>query len=225
MTGPVTSGASDLDDSDESQGDSETGAPGDTLGCDPLTDPELECGPAMTCDLTSLTCVPALGTGLEDDPCTDQDPCSPGLICASGRCRELCDATLGEGCEPEQICSDAADPIPGLCLAACGLAFDPCPFPGDACKRIVVMGGQVSVACVDNPGNGLTGDACNADPECAPGYLCTAATQHTLPCANDAASCCTPICDTLELPCVGLEPVCYVLGIPGQESSGYCGSE
>lgn len=223
MSGPVTAGSTANPGEDESESETET--PGDMLGCDPLADPESECGAAMRCDLTSLTCVAALGTGLEDDPCTTHDECSPSLICASGRCRRLCDATAGEGCETEQICSDAAEPIPGLCLAECELAFDACPLPGEACKRVVGAGGQVWAACVDNPGLALIGDPCVVDQECAPGYLCTAAAEHTLPCVDDAASCCAPICDTFELPCVGAEPICIVLDIPGQEGAGYCGSE
>jgi len=223
MTGAVTTVATANPDEDESE--SETGTPGDMLGCDPLADPELECGPAMRCDLTSRACVPALGTGLAGDLCTDHDQCSPALICASGRCLPLCDAMTDEGCEAEQICSAAAEPIPGLCLTECELAFDACPFPGDACKRVVGAGGQVWAACVDNPGNALLGDPCVADQECAPGYLCTDAAEHTLPCVDDASSCCAPICDTFELPCLGAEPVCYVLDIPGQEGAGYCGAD
>jgi hypothetical protein len=147
------------------------------------------------------------------------------LICASGRCRRPCDAELGEGCEPEQICSVAAVPIPGLCLPACELSLDACVFPSDACKRAIVAAGQVWAACVDNPGSGVTGDQCSVDTDCAPDFLCTAAARHSLPCANDASSCCAPICDTLALPCLGLEPICYELGIPGQETAGFCGAQ
>ena len=227
MTGPVTSSGAGENGSDDedSESESETGTPGDTGDCDPLADPESECGPAMACDLTSRDCVPAPGAGLEDDLCMDQDECSPGLVCVSGRCRQLCDADRGEGCELEQICSSADEPIPGLCLATCELVIGTCPFPDDACKRVLDGEGEVWAACVDNPGNGLAGDPCDDDSECAPGYLCTDATQHTLPCADDASSCCTPVCDTLELPCFGVEPICNVLGIPGQENAGYCGAE
>jgi hypothetical protein len=219
MTGPVTTASSN----DESEGESETGTPGDMSGCDPLADPETECGPAMACDLTSRICVPALGTGLEDELCATNDGCSPGLICANDRCRRLCDAAIGEGCGDEQICSAAAEPIPGLCLASCDLVLDTCELPGDACKRVLGPGGQVFAACLANPGVGLVGDACIADPECAAGHLCTESNLHTLPCTNDAPACCAPVCDTLELPCFGLEPVCHVLGIPGQETAGFCG--
>ncbi|HLT39500.1 MAG TPA: hypothetical protein VK034_24620 [Enhygromyxa sp.] len=221
MTGPVTTVSVDSDDGESD----ESGTPGDTPGCDPLADPESECGPDMACDLTSLTCVPALGTGLQDDPCTDPDECSPGLWCASGRCRELCDVEGRQGCEPEQICSVAEPPIPGLCLAACQLAVNACELPGDACKRVLGAGGQVWAACVENPGFALAGDPCSSDGDCAAGYLCTAAALHTLPCVDQAASCCAPVCDTLELPCFGVEPVCYTLAIPGQESAGFCGAE
>jgi hypothetical protein len=231
MTGPVTGATTSSVDSDgsgdesEAGAESETGALGDTLGCDPLADPESECGPGMACDLTSGACVPASGSGLENDPCTAQDECSPGLVCFDGRCRELCDAQGGQGCQADQVCAAAADPLPGLCLAGCQLTFGECAFEGEACKRVLGSGGQTYAACIDNPGQGLSGDECSADTDCALAHLCTASAEHTLPCTNDAASCCTPICDSFELPCVGTEPICYVLNIPGQENAGYCGIE
>ena len=221
MTGPVTTGSG----SSASEDDSESGTPSDMPSCDPLADPESECGPDMTCDLTSRICVPALGTGLEDEPCTDSSECSPGLVCADDRCRRPCDAELDDGCETEQICTVADPPIPGLCMTACELAAPVCELPGDACKRVIGAGGQVWAACIGNPGFGMTGDPCSTDSECASGHLCTAATLHTLPCVDEASSCCAPVCDTLELPCFGVEPVCYTLGIPGQESAGFCGAE
>ncbi len=220
MTGPVTTTTIS---GNETDGEDETGTPGDMPGCDPLADPLAECGASMACDLTSKTCVPALGTGLEDDLCAGTEECSPGLVCASGRCRALCDALLGEGCAAERVCAAAAEPLPGLCLTSCTLALNDCVLPGDACKRVVGAGGQVYAACLVNSGFGLTGDACFADPECTTGFLCTPAADHTLPCTNQAASCCAPICDSFELPCFGIEPICIELDIPGQESSGYCG--
>lgn len=227
MTGPVTSGASGKgsDDDEDTESGSETETLGDNEDCDPLADPAVECGPGMACDLTLLECVPALGAGLEDEPCEDQDACSPGLLCVSGRCRRLCDADRGVGCELEQICSSAVDPIPGLCLDTCELVIGTCPFPGDACKRVLDGSGEIWAACVSNPGFGLASDACVDDGQCAPGYLCTDASEHTLPCVDDAARCCTPICDARELPCFGVEPICIVLGIAGQASAGYCGAE
>jgi hypothetical protein len=179
----------------------------------------------MACDLTSQLCVPASGTGLEDDLCLDPSECTPGLLCADGRCRRLCDAEIGEGCDADQICVVASAPIPGLCLTACALALESCPFPSDACKRVLGNGGQVRAACLDNPGFAISGDPCLTDIDCAPGFLCTPAGLHTLPCFDEAASCCAPICDIDELPCFGLEPLCYTLGIPGQEDAGFCGTE
>ncbi|MFO7565916.1 MAG: hypothetical protein R6X02_24955 [Enhygromyxa sp.] len=225
MTGPVTTTASTTVGAETgTEAGTETGAPGDTPGCDPLADPEQECGPAMTCDLASLTCVPAPGTGPEGDPCNDPSECSPGLVCASGRCRRICEVELEQGCEVDQICSVASAPISGLCLTRCTLTLADCPSPGEACKRVTGSGGQVWAACVDNPGFGMSGDACSDDSDCAAGQLCTPAQLHTLPCADEAPSCCAPICDDLELPCFGLEPLCYALGIPKQESAGFCGA-
>lgn len=221
MTGPVTTAASAGGGTEGT----DAGPTDDTPGCDPLADPESECGPAMACDLTSQTCVPALGTGLEGDLCADSSECSPGLHCASARCRRICDADLEQGCEIGQICSVAEAPIPGLCLDRCELVLDACPIPSEACKRVLGAGGQVWAACVDNPGVGLAGDPCELDGDCGFGHLCTPAVLHTLPCIDAAPNCCTPICDPLELPCFGLEPLCYALGIPEQESAGFCGSE
>jgi hypothetical protein len=222
MTGPVTTTSVGTDAGAD---ETETGAPGDlpSSTCDPLADPARECGPQMTCDLTSRICVPASGTGLVDDPCEGDDECSPGLVCADGRCRSLCDAALGLGCADDQICSVAAEPIPGVCLTSCDLVLDDCVHANEACKRVFGAGGQVWAACVDNPGDGQTGDACELDSECAPWHLCTPAALHTLPCADEAAFCCAPVCDPIELVCFGLEPICYVLGIPGQETAGFCG--
>ena len=227
MTGPVTtsSGGSGGTGEDESGEGTETGTPGDMLGnCDPLADPLAECGPAMACDLTSGECVPAPGTGEEDDLCASQEECLPGLLCLGDRCRSLCDASVGDGCEEDQHCITVDPPIPGICAAPCSLIFADCEQPGDACKR-VVAGGATAVACVPNLGAGLTGDPCLLDTDCAIGYLCTDSSDHTLPCVDGAASCCTTVCDPVELPCFGLEPVCYALGIPGQEQAGFCGAE
>jgi len=220
MTGPVTSSSS----GSTGESETETGAPDDLPGCDPFVDPELECGPEMTCDLTLRTCTPATGTGLLDDPCAATEECSPGLVCAGDRCRQPCDPKFGTGCNTDAICRVTTEPISGLCLERCELAFDSCSVAGDACKRVIDPGGQTQAACVENPGAGLAGDACEADIECWPGYLCVPEQFHTLPCANLAARCCTPICDLDELFCLGLEPACYTLEIPGQESAGFCGA-
>lgn len=221
MSGPVTT--SSTEDSDGSDGETETGSLGDLPGCDPLADPEQECGPEMACDLTHRVCVSATGTGLIDEFCDGDQQCSPGLICASGRCRQPCDANLEAGCGPEAICSVAPDPIPGLCLPSCVLSLGNCTIPGDACKRVIGFGGQLWAACVENDGVGLTGDACEVDRNCSANHLCTASEFHVLPCTDQAARCCAPICDLLELPCFGLEPVCHPLEIPGQETAGFCG--
>jgi len=220
VTGPVTSGSVVEGDSE----DSETGTPGDMQGCDPLADPVSECGVDMVCDLFSNTCEPAFGSGGEDDPCATDDECEPGLICASNRCRPLCDAALDEGCADTQVCAAAVAPIPGVCLDRCLLVTNSCEFPGDACKRVLGAAGLVA-ACIPNPGFGAQGEACDSDPECAPGNLCTPAADHALPCANEAPSCCAPICDTRELPCFGFEPVCYTLALADQPNAGYCGAE
>jgi hypothetical protein len=219
MTGAVTT----VSTSNHQDTSGETGSPNDSPGCDPLADPVAECGPDMACDLTSNTCATATGDAAEDDLCTSTSDCVAGLVCVGGRCRAMCDATTGEGCAADRLCVVAADPIPGLCLVPCELAFGVCNLPGDACKRVIVLDGEVDSACVSNPGFGANGDACLSDPDCAPGYLCTEAGLHTLPCANEAASCCAPVCDTLELPCFGTEPACYLLGIPGQDNTGFCG--
>jgi hypothetical protein len=228
MTGPVTTG-SNTADGDESGGDAETGetgAPGDSsTGCDPLADPVVECGPGMACDLTSWDCVAAGGQQQQDDPCMATAECVAGLICVTGRCQTLCDVELANACKDGRVCIAALPPIPGLCAEPCELILDACSSPGDACKRALGMGGVPQAACVGNPGVGLSGDPCLDDSDCAPAHLCTPSATHTLPCFEGASRCCAPVCDPIELPCFGLEPICYPLGIPGQEGAGFCGGE
>jgi hypothetical protein len=222
MTGAVTSTTVD---GGETEAGSETGTPDDMTGCDPLADPEDECGTGMDCDLDTHICGPALGNGIEGDLCANDDECGLGLVCSTDRCRGLCDAETGDGCEDAQICAAAVAPIPGVCLDRCQLILNTCTFPGDACKRVLGPNGDLFAACVPNPGFGAPSDACNSDPDCAAGNLCTPAATHTLPCANEAPSCCTPICDNRELPCFGFDPVCYALSLDDQPNTGYCGVE
>jgi hypothetical protein len=225
MTGPVTTGSNSSDD-DGSGSEGETGAPSDTsMACDPLADPVLECGRGMACDLTSGDCVAAVGEQQAGDPCVATDECVAGLICATGRCQALCDVAVTDACAGDRVCIAATPPIPGLCAENCDLILDACSVPGDACKRAVGMGGVLQAACVGNPGVGLTGDPCLDDSDCAAAHLCTDTAVHTLPCIDGASRCCAPVCDPIELPCFGLEPLCYPLDIPGQESAGFCGAE
>ena len=219
FTGPVTGGAS-------GGSTGETGGElGDLPGCDPLLDPLIACGPGMACELETLTCVEHDGTGAVDEACTSTEECSAGLVCVEGRCRVLCDPEGDlDTCEPGTVCADAAAPIPGVCRESCSLVDQVCSVAEDACNLVSGVGGALEAACTDNPGAGQSGDACSEDSECLPGFLCTASELHTLPCTGGAARCCAPVCDPLLLPCVGLEPVCTELGIPGQGSAGYCGA-
>lgn len=222
MTGPVTGGSTSLEGGSES----ETGSGAGPDACDPLADPLLECGPGQRCDLLTRTCVDASGIGVLDELCETTDDCNPGLVCREDRCRELCDPTLEAHaeCSGEQVCTYADAPLPGLCRAPCSLLLDDCEVGTDACKRGLGPDAELLAVCIANPGAGVEGDPCTFDGECNPGFLCTPSELHTLPCFDEAPACCAPICDTLQLLCLGLEPVCYPLGIPGQASVGFCGA-
>ncbi|KIG15774.1 hypothetical protein DB30_05344 [Enhygromyxa salina] len=214
----------DTGDSGES-GDLGTDGELDLPGCDPLADPIEACGPAMACDPQTLACVPANGAGLVNDGCMNDGECTPGLVCFDMRCRELCgpDIPGEEMCNDDRVCTRASDPLPGLCLEPCTLLEQACSVAFDACNVAISSGGSLVSVCTANPGAGVDGDMCEADGECLPGYLCTAAAQHSLPCSGDAAFCCTPTCDVFEQSCFGLEPICHVLGLADQPGAGFCG--
>lgn len=204
----------------------------DMPGCDPFTDPSDECGAAMDCDPSQLVCVPANGTLALGETCDVEgvgDPCSPGLLCNEGRCREPCDP-FGDLDDPEAPGSCPATETCalveshwGVCLARCSLILQDCASPGEACNRAQGPA-EVVAACTRNPGSGGETEACASDGDCLVGLLCTPQSVHSIACANMAASCCTFVCDAEELPCVGAEPGCYALGIADQSSAGYCGS-
>jgi hypothetical protein len=234
FSGPVTSGspndgsesASETDESGPLESETDESETADMGECDPLQDPLRECGPAMRCDPSTLTCIPANGAGLLHEICIDDDDCSPELVCHGERCRSLCSPSIpGEqDCDNNQLCTVADAPLPGLCLDPCSLLLPECSVAGDACKRALGPGDEPTSACVPNPGAGVDGDACSSDGDCSPGYLCTLASTHTEPCFEGAMACCTPLCDTSDLPCFGIEPICHELGIPDQPSAGYCGN-
>jgi hypothetical protein len=228
MTGPVAGGSTSLEGGSESEsGDSTDTGDTEPSECDPLADPVLECGPGMRCDLVTKACVETSGMGVLDEPCEDTDGCRPGLVCQEERCREPCDPTVDAYIECEedgQVCTHADAPLPGLCREPCNLLLDNCSLGTDACKRGLGPGAEPLAVCIANPGAGVEGDPCEDDSECYPGFLCTLAGLHTFPCVDDAAACCAPICDTLELPCFGLEPICHPLEISDQESTGFCGA-
>lgn len=230
---PVSSG-SPLDD--EAGGtDSDMAA-----GCDPFADPTDECGAGNTCDPETGACRAAIGTTALGEICSNEglaDECAPGLICREGRCRQPCDPSA-ELSDPDAtgICpaSDACIVCPakgvctsddldwGICLARCSLLEQDCALSGEACNRAQGVDDEFA-ACTRNLGLGTASQACASDGDCLAGYLCTPESQHEEPCADLAESCCAPICDIDLAPCVGLD-LCYVLGILGQETAGYCGS-
>jgi hypothetical protein len=229
FSGPITSG-SPTDDSESASDTDESGIAesetGDLADCDPLQDPVRECGPAMRCDVSTLTCMAATGAGLLHETCSDDDDCSPEYVCHGGRCRSLCSPTIPseQDCDDAQLCTFADAPLPGLCLDPCLLLLPECSVSSDACKRALGPDEQPTSACVANPGNGVDGDACTSDGDCSPGYLCTLASTHTEPCFGGAMACCTGLCDTLDVPCFGFEPICHELGIPDQPTAGFCGN-
>lgn len=224
--GSLSSSSTTTDGADAtSTGDSgDSSGPGglDVPGCDPLLDPAQECGPDLTCDLDTLSCVPRQGVGVVDDPCVDDGECSPGLICIDERCRSLCDVEGAASCGVGEVCVDAFDPIPGLCLDDCDIIMQTCSHPDDGCNRATGPGPSLVAACTANPGMGTSDEACNVDGDCFPGHLCTDEAQHANSCIGGAPACCAPICDSFNPFCVGFE-VCTDLGITDQPGAGYCG--
>ncbi|NVB36791.1 hypothetical protein G6O69_03030 [Pseudenhygromyxa sp. WMMC2535] len=224
-SGPVTGSASG------SGADTDTGDEPDLpTNCDPLADPSEECGEGQECDPATLACTQATGQGDLDEACEDEDDCLAGLACAQGVCSALCDAELVSpepgslgACAEDLLCIATDAPLPGLCRAPCSLVDQLCTDVDFSCNRGTVEG-AVQAVCTPNPGTGLSADACEVDEDCEQGLLCTPVEEHSVTCNNDAAQCCTEICDALLLPCYGLEPICYALGISGQEDAGYCGA-
>jgi hypothetical protein len=217
----VSSSTSETDETDSAESDTS-----DQGECDPLGDPLRECGPSMRCDVATLTCVPASGSGLLDETCMSDEDCSPELVCSGDRCRALCSPTISgeDTCDNDQVCTFADAPLPGLCLQPCLLLQPECSESSDACKRAMGPGQEPVSVCVANPGNGVDGDACSSDVDCSPAYLCTLASTHSEPCFEGAAACCTGLCDTFDLPCFGIELICNELGIADQPTAGFCGN-
>lgn len=218
---------------DEYNDDSTSADTSDLPGCDPFADPDDECGPAMDCDPSQLQCVAASGSLALGDPCDVEgvgDECAPGLTCAERRCRAICnpageldDPNAPGSCPTEDRCV-LVESDWGVCLTGCSLVSQDCAAAGEGCNRAQGPMGLVA-ACTYNPGSAGETDPCASDGDCQIGLLCTPADQHSIPCTDAAASCCTFVCDSFELPCVATEPGCYTLSIAGQENAGYCGPE
>lgn len=219
------------DEIDDQSDDESTADTSDLPGCDPFADPADECGPAMDCDPSQLECVAANGSLALGEACDVEgvgDECAPGLICADRRCRTICDPN-GElddpdapgSCPTSDLCV-LVEPDWGVCLTSCSLVSQDCGFPGEGCNRATGATGLVA-ACTNNPGSAGDTEPCASDRDCQIGLLCTPELEHSIPCTDSAASCCTFVCDDFELACAATEPSCYVLGIPGQANAGYCG--
>jgi hypothetical protein len=216
----------------QSENDNATATAGDMPpGCDPFDDPNDQCGPAMDCDPSSLQCVDATGSLELGEACDVEgvgDECAAGLICAERRCRAICnpaglldDPDAPGSCPTKEQCV-LVESDWGVCLSRCLLVSQDCATAGEGCNRAQGPMGPVA-ACTYNPGSAGETEPCASDSDCQTGLLCTPGDLHSVPCNNMAASCCTFVCDSLELPCVGTEPGCYSLSIAGQESAGYCG--
>lgn len=221
---PVSSG-SPLDDE---AGDTDSDM---AVGCDPFADPTDECGAGNTCDPETGECRAASGTTMLSDTCSSEglaDPCAPGLLCREGRCRQPCDpggdlsdpAAKGS-CPSEDECVLVSETY-GICLTRCSLVQQDCTLAFEACNRAEGVDDLVAV-CTRNLGSATENEACASDGDCLAGLLCTPQAQHQTTCANMGASCCATICDSDQLGCFGIEQICHVVGIPGQETAGYCG--
>ncbi|MFV8749214.1 hypothetical protein ACNOYE_01555 [Nannocystaceae bacterium ST9] len=232
-TSPILTVGGDEQGDQSGDGNDTNADSSDFLGCDPFTDdPSDECGVGMACDPSSLICEEALGDLPVDEVCDVEgvgDLCLPGLTCIEGRCREICnpagnlaDPDAEGSCPSADVCV-LVESNWGVCLSTCTLTLQDCEAEGEACNRAQGAEGQVA-ACTSNPGSGGDAEPCARDSDCLAGLICTDQALHSTECASMAASCCTYVCDAGELPCVGIEPTCYAIGLPDQEGAGYCGA-
>lgn len=181
--------------------------------CDPF---EQDCGEGEKCvpwssdgspEWNATRCVPILGMGEADDPCTTPngpyggfDTCGFGLMCWTvdpgtneGTCIPLCgDFGGGLGCnDPDRLCFTS-----GEVLAVCAYACDPllvdCTEAGDGCYPVT----DGFVCLPDESGDmGAPGGPCEAVNSCDPGAACLdAAAVPDCP----ASRCCSAFCELTE---------------------------
>jgi hypothetical protein len=127
-------------------------------GCDvfsPLAPGEgfFECGPETVCGLyitdavTTSVCVGA-GAGVEGTRCALDSECSPGLLCAFGRCSRTCEVA-GTSCGAGAVCRGTGVAFDDRELGAC------CTIPaGEACDLVTDCGCAADEACSAGLGEG-----------------------------------------------------------------------
>lgn len=152
------------------------------------------------------------------------DNCGPDAGCYFGECRQLCtfDEDSYPHCPPGQFCNAAR--ISLWCVPYCDPLLQDCG-PGFVC---IDPGDGWYFECIpDGSGDGgQVFDPCEAANGCDPGLLC-ASTAGAVECAQNAAGCCLPLCDTLVPNCPGAGQQCvpwYPEGEspPGFENLGLC---
>jgi hypothetical protein len=145
--------------------------------CDPLA--RTGCQSGQACYLRGpgdVTLCDAVGAGAPGDPCKANDACGPGLQCAGGVCRHICDVA-GTSC-PQDLPTCVAAPgnarlgvcaQPGAAPSGC----DPVLQTGcqDALEACYATDDTGALACL---GRGTTGDGspCQQHSDCVPGTGC-----------------------------------------------------
>ena len=221
----------------------ETAAVTDGGDCDPLGDPQFECGPGFRCSFADLRCYPSEGASDIDQACsiTDAalllDDCSPPLVCAfagedalpggAPRCTLPCDATTGCPTGTGCVLQDNRFVVAGLCLSVCdplqpeiGSPLGPCPVTGDACYPLLGVGGSLTTGCLPG-GQAQIEDPCTVPNDCGPGLTCVDAVFTTNLCSG-FDRCCTQVCDPSNPLCVGADFVCTPLNLPQDPGLGFC---
>jgi len=110
----------------------------------------MECGTGGTC--SSGTCAEPVSMSMPDgSPCTSDEGCRGGSLCALDRCRPAC----SEGCDRGTRC------LSDMGTLGCSLPDeDDCSGPTDCPDGLVCAGGECRTECV-------------MDSDCAPGGRCT----------------------------------------------------
>ena len=161
-----------------------------------------------------------------DEPCVEDDvlggfdECDDKHFCWNEACTPLCD-DYDYACPSGYFCLWCQECALGICVLECDPLLDECPL-----GQICIYTGQRLTCSLDASGEaGAYGDPCAYINECDPGLYCLDA-EYVPDC--DAASCCTPWCDTDAPECPHALQECIPffeegMAPPGREDLGICG--
>jgi hypothetical protein len=129
-------------------------------------------------------------------PCSDTEPCRPGLACASDRCEPSGASALGDTCVIAAECESGSQCLGGTCVeAGDGADGEPCETDAD-CRgglRCALRG--AATACVPEGTADVDGD-CTLSTDCFAGLACTS--DSCVPNPNGLPVLGAPSFDTVE---------------------------